>query len=161
MRDYDPTTGRYLEPDPLGLVDGASVYAYVLQNPMRWVDPRGEFVGDFLDDIFTGSGRFFENYQKMRDANWKGSDKYFHCKANCEAARCEAGPYAVTSGFSTAAWMSALREATDIFRGKGVADSEADTEANATGGVGGLLYPEKSCSEVCDRYRPKGLPREY
>ena len=42
MRDYDPTTGRYLEPDPLGLVDGASVYGYARQNPGRWVDPRGE-----------------------------------------------------------------------------------------------------------------------
>lgn len=42
MRDYDPTTGRYLQADPLGLVDGASVYGYVLQNPGRWVDPRGE-----------------------------------------------------------------------------------------------------------------------
>ncbi len=29
MRDYDPTTGRYMQPDPLGLVDGASVYGYV------------------------------------------------------------------------------------------------------------------------------------
>ena len=27
MRDYDPTTGRYLEADPLGLVDGAVVAA--------------------------------------------------------------------------------------------------------------------------------------
>ncbi|MEI2808361.1 RHS repeat domain-containing protein [Albidovulum sp.] len=42
MRDYDPTTGRYLEPDPLGLVDGASVYGYARQNPGRYVDPRGE-----------------------------------------------------------------------------------------------------------------------
>jgi RHS repeat-associated protein len=42
MRDYDPTTGRYLEADPLGLVDGASVYGYVGQNPMRWIDPTGE-----------------------------------------------------------------------------------------------------------------------
>ncbi len=42
MRDYDPTTGRYLQVDPLGLVDGASVYGYALQNPGRWVDPRGE-----------------------------------------------------------------------------------------------------------------------
>ena len=42
MRDYDPTTGRYLEPDPLGLVDGASVYGYVKGNPGRWIDPRGE-----------------------------------------------------------------------------------------------------------------------
>lgn len=26
MRDYDPTTGRYIQAGPLGLVDGASVY---------------------------------------------------------------------------------------------------------------------------------------
>ena len=26
MRDYDPTTGRYLQGNPLGLVDGARVY---------------------------------------------------------------------------------------------------------------------------------------
>ena len=41
MRDYDPTTGRYLQADPLGLVDGASVYGYVKQNPGRWIDPTG------------------------------------------------------------------------------------------------------------------------
>ena len=44
MRDYDPTTGRYLVPDPLGLVDGASVYGYVKGNPMRFVDPTGQFI---------------------------------------------------------------------------------------------------------------------
>ncbi len=44
MRDYDPTTGRYIQADPLGLVDGASVYGYALQNPGRYVDPTGEFV---------------------------------------------------------------------------------------------------------------------
>ncbi|MFN5998774.1 MAG: RHS repeat domain-containing protein, partial [Paracoccaceae bacterium] len=41
MRDYDPTTGRYLQADPLGLVDGASVYGYVRQNPGRFTDPTG------------------------------------------------------------------------------------------------------------------------
>lgn len=44
MRDYDPTLGRYLQADPLGLVDGASVYGYALQNPGRYTDPRGEAV---------------------------------------------------------------------------------------------------------------------
>ena len=43
MRDYDPTTVRYIQADPLGLVDGASVYGYALQNPGRYVDPRGEY----------------------------------------------------------------------------------------------------------------------
>lgn len=44
MRDYDPTTARYLQADPLGLVDGPSVYGYALQNPGRYIDPRGELV---------------------------------------------------------------------------------------------------------------------
>lgn len=39
MRDYDATLGRYVQADPLGLVDGASVYGYALQNPARWSDP--------------------------------------------------------------------------------------------------------------------------
>ena len=42
MRDYDPTTGRYIQGDPLGLVDGASVYGYALQSPGMNVEPRGE-----------------------------------------------------------------------------------------------------------------------
>ena len=42
MRDYDPTTGRYIQADPLGLVDGASVYGYARQNPGRYIDQRGE-----------------------------------------------------------------------------------------------------------------------
>ena len=41
MRDYDPTTGRYMQPDPLGLIDGASVYGYARANPGRYVDVRG------------------------------------------------------------------------------------------------------------------------
>ncbi|MEZ5886868.1 MAG: RHS repeat-associated core domain-containing protein [Paracoccaceae bacterium] len=44
MRDYDPTTGRYIEADPLGLIDGASVYGYARQNPGRYIDPTGEYV---------------------------------------------------------------------------------------------------------------------
>lgn len=43
-RDYDPTTGRYLQADPLGLVDGASVYGSVGQSPIMPVDPGGEEV---------------------------------------------------------------------------------------------------------------------
>ncbi len=41
MRDYDPTTGRYIQADPLGLVDGASVYGYVGGNPVGWIDSTG------------------------------------------------------------------------------------------------------------------------
>ena len=44
MRDYGPTLGRYIQADPLGLVDGASIYGYALQNPGRYYDPTGEVI---------------------------------------------------------------------------------------------------------------------
>ncbi|ARN73937.1 RHS repeat-associated core domain-containing protein [Oceanicoccus sagamiensis] len=40
-RDYDPTTGRYIQSDPVGLVDGSNTYTYVQNNPLIQVDPLG------------------------------------------------------------------------------------------------------------------------
>jgi hypothetical protein len=53
----DPTTGRYIQADPLGLVDGPSVYNYALQNPGRYVDPRGEQA--CYTDIKTGEEKCY------------------------------------------------------------------------------------------------------
>ena len=41
FRDYDPKTGRYIEPDPVGLEGGVNLYLYVLANPLSLVDPQG------------------------------------------------------------------------------------------------------------------------
>jgi RHS repeat-associated protein len=41
-RHYDPTTGRYTQPDPLRFVDGPSVYAYAKSSPLEFTDPTGE-----------------------------------------------------------------------------------------------------------------------
>jgi RHS repeat-associated protein len=43
-RHYDPTLGRYTQPDPLGFVDGPGVYAYAGGSPHMAVDPTGEFI---------------------------------------------------------------------------------------------------------------------
>lgn len=40
-RDYDPTLGRYLETDPLGLMADMNVYAYVSADPLRFWDILG------------------------------------------------------------------------------------------------------------------------
>ncbi len=37
-RNYDPVTGRYTQPDPLGFVDGPSVYAYGMNSPIKITD---------------------------------------------------------------------------------------------------------------------------
>jgi RHS repeat-associated protein len=40
-RTYDPSLGRYTQADPLGFVDGPSVYGYAGQSPLMRVDPSG------------------------------------------------------------------------------------------------------------------------
>jgi RHS repeat-associated protein len=43
-RSYDPPLGRYTQPDPLGFVDGPSVYGYAAGSPMRFVDRDGRLL---------------------------------------------------------------------------------------------------------------------
>lgn len=40
-RHYDPDTGRYLSPEPLGLMGGLSPFGYAANDPIGMVDPDG------------------------------------------------------------------------------------------------------------------------
>jgi RHS repeat-associated protein len=41
FRYYSPGTARWMKPDPLGMVDGPNMYAYVFNNPINYTDPWG------------------------------------------------------------------------------------------------------------------------
>ena len=40
-RHYDATTGRYVQPDPLGMPDGPSRWTYAVNSPLMRIDPWG------------------------------------------------------------------------------------------------------------------------
>lgn len=50
-REYDPSVGRYLESDPIGLRGGISTYGYASQRPTIDIDPRG--LADFSPILIT------------------------------------------------------------------------------------------------------------
>jgi len=51
-RDYDPSIGRYIQSDPIGLGGGLNTYGYVGGNPLRRTDPYGLSEQD-VENIFN------------------------------------------------------------------------------------------------------------
>ncbi|MFH1776990.1 MAG: RHS repeat-associated core domain-containing protein [Candidatus Omnitrophota bacterium] len=43
-RYYNPVIGRFITPDPLGMVDGPNMYLYCGNDPVNSVDPYGKYI---------------------------------------------------------------------------------------------------------------------
>ncbi len=57
-RFYDPSTGRYISADPIGLAGGINLYSYANQNPINFIDPKGLFsTFGAVWHYFTGNGQ--------------------------------------------------------------------------------------------------------
>ncbi len=46
LRDYDPSVGRYIESDRVGLLGGINTYAYANGNALRYSDSSGLLLGN-------------------------------------------------------------------------------------------------------------------
>jgi RHS repeat-associated protein len=78
-RDYDSSTGRYIQADPIGLAGGSNVYGYAEGNPITGIDPLGLF-----------------SLSKMFGSGSAGSSGNSSC--NCGSA----GPFRIGGDFATA-----------------------------------------------------------
>ena len=158
-RYYDPVAGRFLSEDPIGFPGGVNFYNLVRNNPVTFTDSTGLYPGEdiveFFPDAFGADKDFWDNYWDMREASTHGADKYFHCKANCEAAR--RGPGGVVESFL----LSEIREITDRLTGDSAADCAADRAANDHGRNEGRKNRNVDCRKACDGFRPSALDPKY
>ncbi len=54
-RWYEPETGRWLSPDPIGISGGLNLYAFCGNDPVNYIDPTGNG-GVQFGDYFLGWG---------------------------------------------------------------------------------------------------------
>ncbi|QWT18881.1 hypothetical protein KPL74_14140 [Bacillus sp. NP157] len=52
-RDYDPSVGRYIQVDPIGLSGGLNPYVYVTNRPLTAIDPLGLVKWDGYVETFS------------------------------------------------------------------------------------------------------------
>jgi hypothetical protein len=167
MNAYIYPTSPAEEVDPLGLqksspnmndvmCKNAGLPAWCKDSPPSKI---GQIIADYnpaslVWDAGKGAGNFAENYFTMKNRQFALSDKYFHCKANCEAAK--HGP----GGYLAAVIISEGREITDKIKGDSDAACNADRIANAHGREGGAKNRNTAtnCQTICNPYRPVYSP---
>ena len=117
-----------------------------------------------MDAINKTVGIFLSNYLDMKNANTIGADKYFHAKANLEAAQ------QGIVGEMAAKVIGDVREFTDKYRNiyekgysleESIADINEDLKANQKGRDLGRLYPLGNPYDLLKHLAPKGLPNRY
>jgi RHS repeat-associated protein len=172
-RWYEYGSGRYTQPDPMGLRTGPNLYIYAIDNPITTIDPDGRAgiqdpaINPGLEIPYYIGGctmRVAQEYKAVaqRTQSWR----WAHCMASCEITK--------QCGGKQIAWAAGLgkeladvgRCIRDIYRdGVGVSDycesgwQQTDFTDNSTGRSCPL---QRTCEQNCQPLNgAKDDPKNY
>jgi len=92
FRDYDPSLGRYVESDPIGLEGGLNTYLYSRASPLQYTDPTGHISGAaiVIGIVLIGYTGYeiWHHYSELVECKEKCKEKF-----NCPLNDGNTGPY--------------------------------------------------------------------
>ena len=156
FRTYDPSTGRYLESDPIGLDGGLNTYGYVESNPLRSTDSTG-LIND--NGLTTGLPSQYKIRAREHIYGDKGMNPFHRCVATCLAERQVACSPARAAGAMCGVTVAGIASIPT----EGLAFPLFARVGAFVGSNAGNLYCqmavfEKSCSQKCSMTPSSGQP---
>lgn len=136
FRDYDPSIGRYVQSDPIGLAGGLNTYGYVAGDPVSKTDPFGLCPSNMR----PGPGN---------SCVFSGDND----RTVCRTAECAAGlrPLPPPPSPKSKCLFSCNVKPQVICTGIGLGTAAFTTPAGgASAGVGCIIIKAVVCSFVCD-----------
>jgi RHS repeat-associated protein len=93
-RYYDPTVGRFINPDPLGMSgSGINLYRYVEDSPMNATDPNGTREYNPLETVPKGECEAEKKLYEGTGEEMNGSCKPAEVPRSVELGLCQAGTF--------------------------------------------------------------------